>query len=192
MEKVGLQYLYNFVGSDHAACSILVSDPKIFDGRVIVDEETTVTQRKAADNSYFHKDFHSSMNMGIHYLGEHFGKAAVEAYLRQYTLKLYADVVKDYQQHGLHAITERIQHTYEKEQALDALSVKESAYGIDIMISACPAVTHLRQTGRRISPWYRYTTQVVMQALADACGIQFCMEFYDEQTGAAHYSFTSK
>ena len=117
VEKVGLQYLYNFVGSDHAACSILVSDPKIFDGRVIVDEETTVTQRKAADNSYFHKDFHSSMNMGIHYLGEHFGKAAVEAYLRQYTLKLYADVVKDYQQHGLHAITERIQHTYEKEQA---------------------------------------------------------------------------
>ena len=28
---------------------------------------------------------------------------------------------------------------------------------VDVMISICPAVTHLHQTGRRVSPWYRYT-----------------------------------
>lgn len=189
VEKIGLRYLYNFAGVDHAACSILIYDPKIFDGRVIVDEETTVMCRKAADNPYFHKDFHSSMNMGIHYLGEHFGKPAVEAYLKQYTQKLYTDVVANCQKRGLYAIAEKIRNTYEKEQALDVLSISETASGVDVRISACPAVKHLHQTGRQVSPWYRYTTQTVMQTLAEKCGVQFHMESYDEATGAAHYSF---
>ena len=192
VEEVGLRYIYNFAGADHAACSIFIYDPKIFDGRVIVNEDTTVMQRKAADNAYFHKDFHSSMNMGIHYLGEHFGRTVVEAYLKQYTEKLYADVVKDYQKNGLHAIAEIIRNTYEKEQALDVLSIKKKESGIDIVISACPAVAHLHKTGRQVSPWYRYTTQTVMQTLAEACELEFHMESYDEQTGAAHYNFTKR
>lgn len=192
VEKISLRYLYNFTGIDHAACSILIYDPKVFDGRVLVDAETVVMRRKAADNPYFHKDFHSSMNMGIHYLGEHFGKQTVEAYLKQYTQKLYSDVIADYKKRGLCAITEKIRQTYENEQAPNVLSIKETASDIDVVISKCPAVTHLHQTGRQVSPWYRYTTQAVMQTLAEACKIQFYMESYDEQTGAAHYRFTKE
>ena len=67
VEEAGLKYIYNFAGTDHAACSMLIYDPSIFDGRVIIDSDTLVMDRKAADNEYFHRDFHSSLNMGIEY-----------------------------------------------------------------------------------------------------------------------------
>ena len=37
VEKVGLRYIFDFSGTDHAACSMLIYDPKVFDGRVILD-----------------------------------------------------------------------------------------------------------------------------------------------------------
>ena len=36
IEKVGLTYTYNFQGVEKAACSLLITDPKVFDGRVNV------------------------------------------------------------------------------------------------------------------------------------------------------------
>ena len=87
--RVGLDYVYDFDGVDHAACSLLITDPARFDGRVIVDENTVTMDRRAADNEYFHRDFHSSMNMGIEYLGACYGDAAVRAYLTRYTENVY-------------------------------------------------------------------------------------------------------
>lgn len=37
IEKVGLKYIYNFAGTNHASCSVLIYDPKVFDGRVILE-----------------------------------------------------------------------------------------------------------------------------------------------------------
>ncbi len=42
VEKIGLKYLYNFTGVDKAYCSILIYEPNIFDGRVIIDEDTVI------------------------------------------------------------------------------------------------------------------------------------------------------
>ncbi|MBO5071086.1 MAG: hypothetical protein J6C37_12130 [Roseburia sp.] len=36
IEKVGLKYIYNFNGTEHAACSVLIYDDSIFDGRVLM------------------------------------------------------------------------------------------------------------------------------------------------------------
>ena len=57
-----------------------------------------------------------------------------------------------------------------------------------VKITYCPAVKHLKATGREVSPWYRYTTEVVMETLANSVGYEFEMETYDENTGAALYS----
>ena len=54
----------------------------------------------------------------------------------------------------------------------------------------CPAVKHLRKTGREVSAWFRYSTETVMQTLADIGGLKFTMESYDDETGAAAYYFT--
>ena len=85
VEKIGLKYIFNCANSDCAACNILIYDPKVFDGRVVVDSDTVIMDRRAKDNEYFHPDFHSSMNMGIHYLGEKYGECAVREYLMRYT-----------------------------------------------------------------------------------------------------------
>ena len=188
-EKVGLKYIYNFAGVDQAACSILIYDPKVFDGRVIIDEDTVVMDRKASDNEYFHRDFHSSLNMGIHYVGEHYGMEGVREYLTRYTQNVYGPVLEDMKKRGLAAIEAKILDTYNKEKAPEAVQTKLDGDTLEVTVSYCPGVSHLRATGREVSPWYRYTTETVMEVLAKAGGYHFAMEQYDEETGAAKYKF---
>jgi hypothetical protein len=52
-----------------------------------------------------------------------------------------------------------------------------------------PAVKHLRDTGRTVSKFFRYSTESVMQTLAEEGGVRFEMLFYDDETGAASYRF---
>ena len=51
-EKVGLKYIYNFCGVDHASCSMIIYDPKVFDGRVIIDENTCISLIASQDNRF--------------------------------------------------------------------------------------------------------------------------------------------
>ena len=190
VEKIGLKYIYNFQGIDEAACSMLIYDPAVFDGRVIIDEDTLIMDRKASDNEYFHRDFHSSMNMGIHYVGENYGLEAVREYLTQYTNNVYKTVMADMQVRGLAALEEKIRDTYEKEKAPEVLKTELTADALYVTVTECPAVKHLHSTGRDVSPWYRYTTEVVMEVLAASAGFTFVMDSYDEATGAASYHFT--
>lgn len=188
-EKVGLRYIYNFAGCDHAACSMLIYDPKVFDGRVIVDEHTEIMDRKAAENEYFHRDFHSSMNMGIEYVGAHYGLAGVREFLRRYTEHVYGPVFSAMSTDGLAAIGAKIEDTYRKEKATDVLQIQQSETALHVSVRECPAVRHLHKTGRTVSKWYRYTTQFVMEYLAEKGGFAFAMEAYDEETGKAQYRF---
>ena len=189
VKQVGLEYLYDFTGTDKAACSLLIYDPKVFDGRVIIDENTVVMDRRAAENEYFHPDFHSSMNMGIHYIGETYGLDGVNEYLTRYANNVYNKLVCEIKNEGLSAIERKIVDTYEKERATDALTVVKNENSLTVKIAYCPAVKHLRATGREVSPWYRYTTEYVMPVLAEAAGAGFTMVSYDENTGAAEYIF---
>lgn len=189
VEKIGLKYIYNFSGCDHAACSILIYDPTVFDGRVIVDEHTEIMNRRAAENEYFHRDFHSSMNMGIEYIGAHYGLDGVREFLRLYTEHVYAPVFSAMREDGLSAIRAKIEDTYEKEKAADVLHIRQDETSLHISVRECPAVRHLHDTGRTVSKWYRYTTQFVMEYLAEKGGFAFRLEAYDEETGAAQYRF---
>ena len=187
VEKTGLKYIYNFSGMDKAACSILIYDPNIFDGRVILDEDTTAMHRTAGDNEYFHKDFHSSMNMGVEYLGSRYGAEYVAEYLRGFVEHVYGNLIGDMKTRGLKALQEKILDTYTKEKALDAVKTTLSETELQVEVSACPAVTHLKATGREVSPWYVCTTTVVMETLAEKIGAKFSMDSYDEETGKAKY-----
>ena len=192
IEKAGLKYIYNFIGTDSAACSELVYDPKIFDGRMIIDENTVIMDRRAGDNEYFHPDFHSSMNMGIHYIGENYGFEGVKEYLKQYTDNIYANLKKDIAQRGLVAIEEKIRDTYKKEKAEDLLIIEGADGSLNVTVKSCPAVLHLKKTGRSVSPWYRYTTELVMNNLASAADADFSLHYYNETDGSTSYSFKKR
>jgi len=188
-EKVGLKYIYNFQGIEKAACSMLIYDPNVFDGRVIIDEDTEIMDRRASDNEYFHKAFHSSVNRGIHYLGEKYGQAYVTEYLTRYTNNVYHEALADIRSRGLAAIEDFIRASYEKEKAPEVMHAVQNGNSLEITIDYCPAVSFLKSIGRTVSPWYRQTTEVVMQVLAQTAGVSFTMESYDEESGAARYRF---
>lgn len=187
VEKIGLKYIYNFSGMDKAACSLLIYDPKVFDGRVILDENTTSMHRSAGDNEYFHKDFHSSMNMGVEYLGKKYGTETVVQYLREFVDHVYGNLIKAMQERGLKALQEKILDTYQREKASELVMTTLTENCLQVEVSSCPAVTHLHATGRTVSSWYVYTTTTVMEALAEKIGAKFSMDSYDEATGKASY-----
>lgn len=189
IEKVGLKYIYNFNGTEHAACSILIYDEDIFDGRVIIDDDTLVMERKASDNEYFHRDFHSSMNSGIEYLGINYGMKEVAEFLVRYTKNVHCRIIENISREGLTAIRKHIEDTYRKEKAEDVLTIRMDETSLTVNVAYCPAVKYLHSTGRTISTWYRYTTIIVMKTFAEAGGFQFTMKSYDEETGATVYHF---
>ena len=190
IESVGLKYIFNFAETDKAACSLFVYDPKVFDGRMIVDKDTIVMDRRASDNEYFHPDFHSSMNMGIHYVGITYGEAGVREYLTRYTKNVYNKLITKIKSEGISALVEKIVDTYEKEKAKEALEIIKTDSTVTVKVSFCPAVKHLKATGREVSPFYKYTTEWVMKTLAEETGFGFEMISYDEEDGKAEYRFT--
>ncbi len=189
IETIGLKYIYNFQGIEQAACSVLIYDDKVFDGRVIIDEDTMIMDRRASDNEYFHKDFHTGPNNGLEYLGTKFGLEEVIEFLERYTQNVNGRTIEAMKRDGLVAIADMIRDTYRKEKSEDALSITMEPDRLLVKIAYCPGVKHLRATGRTVSPLYRYNTEIVMKTLAEAGGYRFTMESYDEETGAAAYRF---
>ena len=192
LEKVGLTWIRNHIDVDKAGCSSILYNPKVFKGMLVADANTERLEIRSSEKEYFHRDFHSSMNMGIDYVGRVHGQEALKAYLTRYTLNVYKKVFDAMQTDPLGAIEHKIRETYELEKASDVLTIANDGTTLSVSVSYCPAVKHLRSTGRDVSPWFRYSTQYVMQTLADQAGAEFSMDAYDEETGAAAYHFSKK
>lgn len=192
IEKYGLKYIYDFSGTEKASCSILVYDPERFDGRIIVDENTEIMDRKASQNEYFHQEFHNSLNEGLNYLGSYYGEEALVRCLRGFTRSFYADTAEAIRERGLATLQEKIEDTYRKEHAPDAVETVLEDGSLRVCVRYCPAVKYLKSTGRTVSKWHLYATSVVMETLAADTGYEFVMEHYNEETGAASYHFLAK
>lgn len=189
IEACGLKYIYNFTGIEKAACSELVYDPKIFDGRVIIDEDTIVMDRRAADNEYYHQAFHNSLNKGIDYLYSNYGEGHVKKYLEKFTNTVYWKVAEDAKARGLVAIQERIMDTYQKEHAEDAVETTLTDKELTVTVKYCPALRFFESQGTVVTPLYHLSTETVMETLAKNSGFGFSMDAYDPKTGAASYRF---
>ncbi len=192
VEKHGLKYLYNFTGIDRAACSILIYDPEIFDGRVIIDEDTLTMDRKAAQNEYFHQDFHHSLSRCIHYIGEKYGDEEVRALLAQYAKNVWGGLIQAIRSEGLAPLRAHILETYEKEKAPKAVAAELCGKELKVTIAACPVITYMKQKGYQISPWFKKSTEYVMETIAKEGGLSFEMGAYEEETGATSYRFWEK
>ena len=190
VEKYGLKYLFNATDVDQAACNILIYDPKIFDGRVIVDEDTLVMDRKAAQNEYFHQDFHHSLSRCIHYVGEKYGDEEVRGLLEQYAKSVHARDIQQIRLQGLEPLEQLILRSYEREKAPEAISVVRTNKELKVNVHFCPVVRYMKEKGYFISPWLSKSTEYVMETVAKESGIVFTMGTYDEETGAASYTFS--
>ena len=127
--------------------------------------------------------------MGIDYVGK-IGIEHLRAYLARYTRNVSKKTLEQGRTAPLLAIEENIKRTYALEKATDALTTKNDGKTLTVSVSYCPAVRHLKKTGREVSKFFRYSTEFVMQTLADELGVSFTMDLYDEESGKAEYHFT--
>ena len=190
LEEVGLTWIRNHMDVDKAQCSRVLWDTKKFKGIMHKDENTVVKRFYPYEHEYFHPDFHSSMNMGIEYVGMTHGEEDIKAYLAMFTTDVYKPVLTAMTQDPLGAIAAKIRDTYKLEKAEDALTIENDGQTLSVKIAYCPAVKHLRATGRTISKWFYLSTKTVMETLAAHGGLHFVMNAYDEETGAAAYTFS--
>jgi hypothetical protein len=101
-------------------------------------------------------------------------------------------VIADAKERGLDAIADKIRDTYKLEKSEDAVKIENDGNTLTVTVDYCPAVRHLRSTGREVCPWFSLSTETVMQTLADKTNLDFAMLSYDEETGAAEYRFTKR
>ena len=189
LDMVGLKWVRNHLHVDKASCSSILYDPNVFKGIMVPDENTEVMAISSKESEYFHPDFHSSLNMGIDYVGQEHGEEALRAFLTRYTKNVYIRTIEAMEKDPLGALEALIRGTYEKEKAQELLKTERTEKGVYVQISACPAVTYLHKTGRDVSAWFRYSTEVVMETLAACADLTFTMVSYDEATGQAEYKF---
>ena len=109
--------------------------------------------------------------------------------MTRYTENVYGRTIAAVKEQGLSALAAMIRDTYEKEKASELLTAALTENVLTVTVAECPGVKHLRKTGREVSAWYGCTTEMVMQTIADRCGLKFAMIRYDEETGAAEYRF---
>ena len=190
LEEVGLTWYRNHIDVDKAQCKSTLYDPKVFKGIIVPDENMETLEIRSSDREYFHPDFHSSLNMGIHYMGSVHGMEHLRRYLERYTINVYKKTIEEAKKDPLGAIEERIRQTYALEKKSEVLTVENDGKTLTVKIEYCPAVAHLKKTGRDVTPFFRYSTEIVMETLAREAGVRFSMDFYDEESGKAAYHFT--
>ncbi len=148
---------------------------------------TLVMHRRAADNPYLHKDFHSALNGGIVYVHQHFGEAAVRDYLRQFVRHWHAPLRRRLATEGLGALRQYFETLYATEGA--AVRFEQTTDELVLRVDACPAVMHLRARGEAVSPLFSETTRTVNEALCEDTDYRAELVAYDPQTGRSIQRF---
>ena len=149
-------------------------------------------ERKAADNKYLHKDFHVSADIGITYVGENYGDDAVKDYLTQYALSFYKLLAEEVKEKGLIALRENFINVYKKEEWTEYLHTELTDNELKVKIDKCPAVTYMKSTGHTPSKWYKETTYTVYSVLAEMCGLNFAVNYYNEEDGSTEFEFARR
>jgi hypothetical protein len=148
-----------------------------------------VMDRHAYDNVYFHRDFHSIFNVGLQYLSDVYGNAAVVEYLKDYTRNYYSDKIQAIRENGLDEIKKIIEQTYKAEQATGAVEFQTDGDILYVKVKYCPAVTFMRENGVDVYENYSLTSNVVYKTLAEDAGLEYEMQSYEKQTGKALHVF---
>ena len=146
-----------------------------------------VMRRSAADNRYFHPDFHGSLSAGLDFVAGRWGACAVHEYLRRFALRYYAPLRAEIGQRGLAALRDWIERVYRDEGGTVDLALTDGR--LEVRVPECPAVRHMRRSGYRVSDHFVETTTTVYEALCDGTPFDFTIEDYDSATGRAAFAF---
>jgi hypothetical protein len=141
-----------------------------------------VMDRKAAQNRYFHPDFHGALSGGIEYLETRFGPEAVREYLHRFTAAFYAPLKEQVRQRGLAALKEHFEALYGQEGG--KWSVESAGDELVLRVEECPAVSHMRGRGYPVARLFYETSKTVHAAICEGTPVEHEWLEYDPATGA--------
>ena len=146
----------------------------------------TIT-RRAADNTYLHKDFHGALSTGIAYLESQEGPEAVREYIRQFARTFYAPLTRSIQAGGLRVLRDRLESIYATEGGRIRITFSEDEMLLEV--EECPAVMHMRQNGYAVAPLFHETSRSLYPAILE--GTPFASEWlrHDPETGRCAVRF---
>lgn len=213
LKKKGFTMHRDHRGEEKACCRSLLTDDARFQGDAqemlekmyrcqlhgctatttgcpFASQDTELLHTESAQLRYFHPGFHLSMDAAAGYVLDHHGLAGLKAYLTQFTLAYHVPLLEKLRKDGLPALEEYFLWLYREEGAADALRLDRQDHRLHVSVAYCPAVRYMRQV-RDHTPHaaYRYCTEFVYAALAEAAGLTFRMLSYEEETGAASWEF---
>ena len=146
-------------------------------------------ERKASDNRYLHREFHSLLNLGLQYLEDEYGEQAVCEYLQTFAKAYYQPLIAQIQLEGFPALRKHITHVYAVEDAPEDVSFVETEKQLTVIVKKCPAISYMLEKGVSVYHNYFLTSSLIYGTIADAVGYQYQMQKYDIQTGRAVHIF---
>lgn len=146
-----------------------------------------VMRRRAADNPYFHRDFHGVLSAGLDYLERQYGVEAVLAFLRRFVHQYHAPLRAALVAEGLRPLREYLERIYLLEGA--EFTWDELPESLTITLSGHPALAYLRQNGYAIAPSFLETTRYLYEALCEDTPWAFEFQELDSPTGAYRLRF---
>jgi len=146
-------------------------------------------EKKSTQNKYLHRAFHISCDLGLSYIASNFGAEGVKEYLTLFAHKYYSPLIEAIRNKGLAPIKEHLEKIYEAEEASDVLLLSMEKQILRARILKCPGIEYMKLKKHNVSCWYIETTRTLYQAIAREAGIDFVLNHYDTQTGAAEFYF---
>ncbi len=146
-----------------------------------------VMRRRAADNPYFHRDFHGVLSAGLDYLQRQYGVEAVHAFLRRFARQYHAPLRDAMVADGLKSLREYLERIYTLEGA--DFTLHETPESLTLDLSSHPALAHLRRNHYPVAPSFLETTRYLYEAICEDTPWAFEYTEADSQTGACRLHF---
>jgi len=126
-----------------------------------------------------HKDFHLLTAGMIQYLEEKFGHDELVYFLKRVAETVYVPLVDEIRSRGLDAIADQVAYAFSHEDGLYNFARTEDS--LQVRVTRCPAVWHLKSKGEKIPRSFCEQTRVVMREVCRQAGCSFHIEFNTEQ-----------
>ena len=152
-------------------------------------EGRIVTRMKREGKKYLHRDFHLLGDNALKYCGDNYGKDAVIDFVRHFAVAFYAPQITVFKEKGLPAVKEWLEKIYLVEESSEVLHTDLSGNALRVVIDQCPVIAYARSLNQELSEYYIEQTRTLYDAIAEASGLKFRLERYDEN-GAAEFVFS--
>lgn len=117
-------------------------------------------------------DFYFAINATFRHIHDRHGKDALVAYWRALAVDYYRSRIASWRRGGLAEVARDWRAYFDREPG-GRVEVTLSATSVELDVQACPAITHLRNSGRDIVPYFCEHCDHVCGAMAGGAGLAF-------------------